>query len=107
MSDKSSKFPSKKHPGNLDKKSSSSEKQDVAEINTGTIQKRKSNFKAIKPNSLKNSSEIEGTSQSFLLPISFLLYAYILYIYFIFFFSPFLHVYIRFSPYRNVKLDKI
>ncbi|XP_070509626.1 microtubule-associated serine/threonine-protein kinase 3 [Chironomus tepperi] len=62
MSDKSSKFPSKKHPGNLDRKSSSSDKQDVAEINTGTIQKRKSNFKAIKPNSLKNSSEIEETS---------------------------------------------
>jgi hypothetical protein len=48
---------------NSDKKVESthtSEKVDVVEMNTGAIQKRKSNFKTIKPNSLKNSSEIEG-----------------------------------------------
>lgn len=89
MSDKSSKFPTKKHPGTLDKKSSSSEKQDVAEINTGTIQKRKSNFKAIKPNSLKNSSEIEGTSFLFL-PLSLF---FCMPTYFIFLFSSFLLFY--------------
>lgn len=33
---------------------------EAVESITGTIQKRKSTFKAIKPNSLKNSSEIDG-----------------------------------------------
>lgn len=66
MSDKS-KVPLKKHQIILEKRASSSEKQDVpAEISTGAIQKRKNHFKAVKPNSLKNSSEIEGTSRDIL-----------------------------------------
>lgn len=34
--------------------------REAVESITGTIQKRKNTFKAIKPNSLKNSSEIDG-----------------------------------------------
>lgn len=36
---------------------------EVVESITGTIQKRKSTFKSIKPNSLKNSSEIDGNKK--------------------------------------------
>lgn len=36
---------------------------EAVESVTGTIQKRKSTFKAIKPNSLKNSSEIDGNKK--------------------------------------------
>ena len=44
-----------------DKSKVSLKKQDLSELNTGAIQKRKSLL--VKPNSLKNSSEIEGTYQ--------------------------------------------
>lgn len=46
------------------KKKSSVDKQDAIESITGTIQKRKSNFIHVKPNSLKNSTEIGKQSPS-------------------------------------------
>ncbi|KAG5678272.1 hypothetical protein PVAND_007962 [Polypedilum vanderplanki] len=65
MSDNNLKKNSSKHRQFDDKKHEkkpSFDKQDAIESHTGTIQKRKSNFKNIKPNSLKNSSEIDETS---------------------------------------------
>jgi hypothetical protein len=66
MSDKNSKKNSKHRQieERKQEKKPSLEKHDAIESNTGTIQKRKSNFKNIKPNSLKNSSEIDGMCQS-------------------------------------------
>jgi hypothetical protein len=52
-------------------KKPSFDKHDAIESNTGTIQKRKSNFKNIKPISLKNSSEIDGTFFFLALYVSF------------------------------------
>lgn len=61
MSDKP-RVPMKKQQLNIDRKSSTERQDTPAESSTGAIQKRKSNFKAVKPNSLKNSSEVvEGT----------------------------------------------
>lgn len=58
-----------KKPSVVDRQPNASVQQDAS---TGAIQKRKSTFKAIKPNSLKNSSsEIDGKTKS--LFFSFLL----------------------------------